>query len=514
MRGQPIYGIDVKLPGMLYAAYEKCPVFGGKVATANLDAIKALPGVRNAFVVEGGPDLTRTYPGVLPWREPPWRRRDRRGHLVARTVGAREAAVTWNEGPTAADSSDGFAKRALELSQQPPAIKLYNDGDTEKALQGAAKVVEAAYLYPFLAHASLEPQNCTAHYKDGKMEIWVSTQTPREGRQVVAQILGIAESDITVHFMRTGGGFGRRILNDYMAEAAWIARVMNGTPVKLLWSREDDMRHDFYRPAGFHFFKGGLDASGNLIAWRQHYVAFGEGETLRAEHRDRSGVVPGRVHPELRVQRLADAVGNSDRPAPRAGNQRHDVRLPGLHRRDGGGLRQGSGRVPACPAGRSPQAAAGRATIGSTPSARKPCCRLAAEKSGWGTRQLPKGTGMGVAFLYAHLGYFAEIAEVSVDAHEPREGEQGVGGRRHRQRDHQPAQRGAPGAGLGDRRPELADGAGDDDRPRARRGGQLQSAQAGADAGGAAGYRGALPEDERIRRPVSASRRCRRSCRP
>src|SRR5258705_334420 len=186
VRVQPIYGMDVKLPGMLYAAYEKCPVFGGKVATAILDTTKALPGV--------------------------------------------------------------------------------------------AKVVEAACFYPSLGHASLEPQNCTAHYKDGKMEIWVSTQTPREGRQVVAQNLGMSESDITVHFMRTGGGFGRRILNDYMGEAAWIARVMNGTPVKLVWSREDDMRHDFYRPAGFQFFKGGLDASGNLIAWRQHYVAFGEGD--------------------------------------------------------------------------------------------------------------------------------------------------------------------------------------------------------------------------------------------
>ncbi len=114
--------------------------------------------------------------------------------------------VTWNEGPTAADSSDGFAKRALELSEQPPSIKLYNDGDTEKALQGAARVVEAAYFYPFLAHAPLEPQNCTAHYKDGKMEIWVSTQPPREGRQVVAETLGISERDITDHFTRDGGG--------------------------------------------------------------------------------------------------------------------------------------------------------------------------------------------------------------------------------------------------------------------------------------------------------------------
>ena len=179
LNGSKVYAIDVKLPGMLYAVYEKCPVFGGKVATANLDAIRKLPGVRHAFVVEGGPDLTRSYPaccvgislhgGVAIVADNWWQAQTARQKLQ----------VTWNEGPTAADSSEGFARRAKELAQQPPALKLYNDGDTEAALQGAAKVVEAEYFYPFLSHAPLEPQNCTAHYKtDGKLEIWVSTQTP------------------------------------------------------------------------------------------------------------------------------------------------------------------------------------------------------------------------------------------------------------------------------------------------------------------------------------------------
>ncbi len=415
VRGQPIYGIDVKLPGMLYAAYEKCPVFGGKVATANLDAIKALPGVRNAFVIEGGPDLTRTYPGccigvslhggVAIVADTWWHAQSARAKL----------RVTWNEGPTAVDSSDGFAKRALALSQQPPAIKLYNDGDTERALQGAAKVVEAAYFYPFLAHATLEPQNCTAHYKDGKMEIWVSTQTPREGRQVVAQNLGMSESDITVHFMRTGGGFGRRILNDYMAEAAWIARVMNGTPVKLVWSREDDMRHDFYRPAGFHFFKGGLDASGNLIAWRQHYVAFGEGERFAPNTAIGPASFPAGFIPNFAFNASLMPSGIPTGPLRAPGTNGTTFVYQGFIDE----MAVASGKDPVAfrlalldvPRKLLPGATdrfdAGRA---------KAVLRLAAEKSGWGTRQLPKGTGMGVAFLYAHLGYFAEIAEVSVDA--------------------------------------------------------------------------------------------------
>ena len=415
VRGQPIYGIDVKLPGMLYAAYEKCPVFGGKVATANLDTIKALPGVRNAFVIEGGPDLTRTYPGcclgvslhggVAIVADTWWQAQSARAKL----------RVTWNEGPTAADSSDGFAKRALELSQQPPAIKLYNDGDTERALQGAAKVVEAAYFYPFLAHASLEPQNCTAHYKDGKMEIWVSTQTPREGRQVVAQNLGISESDITVHFMRTGGGFGRRILNDYMAEAAWIARVMNGTPVKLVWSREDDMRHDFYRPAGFHFFKGGLDASGNLIAWRQHYVAFGEGDRFAPNTAIGPASFPAGFIPNFAFNASLMPMGIPTGPLRAPGTNGTTFVYQGFidemavaSGKDAIDFRLALLSVPRkLVAGARDQFSAERATA---------VLKLAAEKSGWGKRQLPKGTGMGVAFLYAHLGYFAEIAEVSVDA--------------------------------------------------------------------------------------------------
>jgi isoquinoline 1-oxidoreductase beta subunit len=204
VRGEPLYAIDTKLPGMLYAAYEKCPVPGGKVATANIDEIKKLSGVRNAFIVPGGPDLTYTYPaccigvslhgGVAIVADSWWQAQQARAKLK----------VTWNEGPTASNSTEGFNRRAQELSQQPPQIKLYNDGDASRALAGAAKTVEAAYYYPFLAHAPLEPQNCTAHYKDGKLEIWVGTQTPREGRQVIAQSLGMADSDITVHFRPHG----------------------------------------------------------------------------------------------------------------------------------------------------------------------------------------------------------------------------------------------------------------------------------------------------------------------
>lgn len=401
--GKPLFGIDVKVPGMAYATFVKAPSFGGKIARVDLGPARAVKGVTHAFEVAGGADLAGLLPGVAIVAES-W---------VAAQRARGKLDVAWEPGRLRTLSSETFLEAAQAQSIEPTPAPLRRDGDPDAALASAAKVVEAEYYYPLLAHAAMEPMNCTARVADGGAEIWAPTQNPEPGRKLVAEALGLDPAKVVIHMTRCGGGFGRRLNNDYMVEAAWIAKEA-GRPVKLIWTREDDLQHDFYRPAGLHRLKAGLDEAGALAAWRGHYVGMGDREAARSAAMS-PDEWPARFVPNFQLEASfitphaptgpLRAPGSNaiawvvqsfiDELAHAAGADPIRFRLDLL------------ARAPLDPAteGRSPPFAAGRMAG---------VLEAVAEMSGWGKTSLPARTGLGAAFHFSHLGYIAEVVRASV----------------------------------------------------------------------------------------------------
>jgi len=401
--GQPLYGIDQVLPGMQYAVFVKSPAVGGKVVEANLEEIRKLPGVTQAFVLNGTGKPTEVMPGVAILAKSTW----------AAFSARQKLQVKWDESSASKDSWSAYVEEAKKLAAQSGTDSIRNTGDVDKVFS-ESKPVEAFYTYPFIAHAPLEPQNTTAVFKDGAIEIWSPTQTPEAGMKLVSDVLGIAPEKVTLHQTRVGGGFGRRLMNDYMCEAAAIAKQA-GVPVKLQWTREDDMHHDFYRVGGFHSFKGGLDKSGKLVAWQDHFITFTQDGERPTSGGDMSAdEFPAQLLPNARLtlSKLPLKIPTGPWRAPRscsiafatqsflhecavAANRDHlefllEVMGEPRWLQQGNEFALNTGRAAAV-------------------------IKLAAEKAGWG-KPLPKGRGLGLAFYFSHAGHFAEVADVSVDA--------------------------------------------------------------------------------------------------
>ena len=394
--GQPMFGCDTRLDGMFYAVFEKCPTYKGKVRDANVEEIRRLPGVTHAFVVDGTDDPRGLRSGVAIVAGTWWEANSARKRL----------RVNWDTSQS--DSSADYEKQAEALRGE-PGETLGSAGDVDAPLGNASQVVESSYYYPFVAHANMEPQNCTAlFHESGQLELWAPTQNPASGRRLISTTLGIPEDRIHVNMMRYGGGFGRRLRNEFMAEAAWIAREIR-QPVQLQWTREDDIRHDYYRPAAWHHFKAGIDDEGRMVAFDHHFITFGvNGKTVNGANLSRRHYPAGLV-PNFRLRQSVIGTnvptgpwrspGHSaycwpyqsffDEVALAADRDPLEFRLDLLSRSYGEtqmDLQRASGTL-----------------------------KLAAKKAGWGTRKLGAKRGLGIAFHYDHRGYVAHVAEVVAD---------------------------------------------------------------------------------------------------
>lgn len=403
--GKPLFGIDVDLPGMLYAVFVSAPAMGGPLKSADFTAVKARAGIHDAFEIKGKGNIEWLMDGVAIVADSWWSANQARSSLK----------VEWDTSAQEQFSTASYAAQAEAKHAGKADADIVRHGDFDAAFAAAPRKVKARYSYPFIAHGTLEPQNCTALYKDGKLELWVPTQNPESGRDAVSKTLGIAPGDMRINLTRTGGGFGRRLMVDYMVQAAAIAMKVPGRPVKMIYTRQDDFQRDFFRPAGWHDFAAGVDGAGKLVAFKDHFVTFGAGGRP-----NRSADLPATSFPAGLVDNLifehslletnllsgwlrapgSNALsyafqGFLDEVAEVGG-----IDLPTLMLNTLGAPRD-------LETPRPPAFNTGRATG---------VIKKVVEMANWANRgSLPQGHGKGFAFYFSHMGYFAEVVEVKVE---------------------------------------------------------------------------------------------------
>ncbi len=409
--GKAVFGIDSHPPGIQYAVIARCPVFGGKVKSFDASKAKAIPGVKDAIAIDAVGEGAFTAGGVAVLADNSW----------AAMQGRKALQITWDEGPHASESTDWLRKQFLDNAAKPGKV-IRNDGDADAAIAGATKKVEATYEFPFAAHATMEPMNCTVHIGPDGAEAWVPTQAPQWAQDIIVGISKLPRESVIVHTTLMGGGFGRRYMGDFVMEAAQIAKI-TGKPVQVLWTREDDMQHDFYRPASYHRLSGAIDGKGDLAAWK-HFQTSTSIDAVWSkngkEHPENSEFatalfIPYQT-PNFRVEyTLAESgvprawwrsVEHSssgfvvecfvDELAAAAGADPLEFRFK---------LIGDDRKIPdfTNPKGGKPLDTARQKAV----------LKLAAEKAGWG-KPLPNGIARGIAGYFSFDSYTAAVAEVSV----------------------------------------------------------------------------------------------------
>ena len=423
--GEAHYGIDTKVPGMLYAVVARPPVFGGKVKKFDATRALAVPGVKKVFEV----------PAV---EMPPLFGEDRKpdsGHqhylwggvaVVADSTwqaiaGRRALTIDWDNGPDAEESTEKQRATLSELLKT-PGKELKKIGDPDAAVVSAAKTVEADYETPFLAHMTMEPVNCTASVHDGKCEVWAPTQNPNGMATALASVLNLPQSALTIHITLIGGGFGRRLCIDYGVEAALVSRSA-GAPVKVIWTRDDDIRHDYYRPISHHRLRADLDSQGQVTSWQHHIAApstdstFVGGEVPDIGGTEIAGTgLPNGTVPNylLRQSFLHTAVPRGYWRAVDMNWNHFAVQcfideIAAATGKDPLALRRELIATKQKPAGETDN----EGDVPVNVDRLLGVLNLVAEKSEWG-RPLPAGRGRGIAGLYGFGSYVAHVAEVTV----------------------------------------------------------------------------------------------------
>ncbi|HJV91121.1 MAG TPA: xanthine dehydrogenase family protein molybdopterin-binding subunit [Holophagaceae bacterium] len=396
--GKAEYGTDIRRPGMLVASIERCPVFGGKLKSFDASAALKQPGVKHVVEVPSGVAVVAV---------------DTHSAFSAREF----LKIVWDEGPAA--TTDSAALRTqFEARLQQPGKVVRSEGDASQALTGAAKKLEATYDAPFLAHATMEPMVATADVRKDRCDIWAPSQGPGWAMEALTKLTGLKPDQIEVHVPLLGGGFGRRAMGDFMLDAVACSKAV-GAPVKVQWTRADDIRHDGYRPATLHRLEGGLNAKGEVIGWRHRFAGPSIATSAKFPWPPESTELSGAADLAYAIPGLEVQWAQSETPVPlwfwRAVPASFNPFVTECFLDE---LAHAAGKDPLALRLELMHAAphkVGHDTV--DPARVKGVLQLAAAKADWG-KPLPKGWGRGIAMHpYLECGtYVAEVAEVEVGA--------------------------------------------------------------------------------------------------